>query len=306
MFYSGQNVKYLKSKIRTTERCISKLSIKLKGIERIGTSKAMKIRHFIYADAKEISSMYSQIFDDITEINTTVSKENKAEIKAEIPNILQGFLPGNLSGEYERDYSSIVSAQSHISIEKKVMSLLESAALNENNVITECKDKLLVVGLIETMRYDQFLEQVDWRLKKRGYKGFKGFYKKNCKSDNFSELWKKLVDKITSNKCRGIPFSILKASAAKPEIERLIVLNAKYPILISFSYDKVLLSASTMAMSTRFSCAENMSILGLMKQVGTGFYTIKPFAMWEIFESNKASERFLYQVKTFKEFHKKR
>ena len=81
-------------------------------------------------------------------------------------------------------------------------------------------------------------------------------------------------------------------------------MNSDYPIAISFSNNKLLLSASDMENYVRLKMAENVSVLGLMRQVGKGFYTIKPVAMWEIFESEKVSERFLYQVKNFKEYWK--
>lgn len=264
----------------------------------------MKMRHFIYADAKEIDSMYSQIFGDITDINTTVSKENKAEIEAEIkiPNILQGFMPGNFSGDYERDWNSLISTQSHISIENKVMSLLEYASLSESDAIFKCCDKSLVIGCVDAIKYDQFLLKVNELLELEEPSNFDDFYEKYCDDINFSNLWKELAQKIISIKDREIPFDFtMRISTRSQEIEKLIVLNSDYPIIISFSYNKLLLSASMMAVKKRFLCAENFNVLGLMRQVGKGVYTIKPIAMWEIFDSKKVSNGFIAQVKKFKE-----
>lgn len=268
----------------------------------------MKIRHFIYADAKEIDSMYSQIFDDITEINTTVSRENKVGIEAEIkmPNILQGFLPGNFSGDYERDCNHTVSTQSHVSIEKKVMALLEHVSSGENDVIHRMGNNLLVVGRVEAMRYNQFLLKADELLQAEESLNFESFYEKYCEDSRFSSLWKKLAKKISLSERLKIPFGVSELFAmGRPEMGKIIVLNSDYPIAISFSCNKLLLSASEMANLERFSHAENLSILGLMRKVGNGFYSIKPVAMWEIFESEKVDERFMYQVRNFTKYWKK-
>ena len=265
------------------------------------------MRHFIYADAKEIASMYSQLFDDITEINTTVSKENKAEIEADIkiPNILQGFLPGNFSGDYERDCNHVISTQSHISIEKKIMALLEHVSSDEDDIIHRMGNNLLVAGRVEAMKYDQFLLKADELLQAEESLRFESFYEKYCEDSNFSSLWKDLVQRILSSEDSKRNFDAFSYFSIRcSEIEKIIVLNSDYPIAISFSNNKLLLSASDMENYVRLKMAENVSVLGLMRQVGKGFYTIKPVAMWEIFESEKVSERFLYQVKNFKEYWK--
>lgn len=42
-----------------------------------------------------------------------------------------------------------------------------------------------------------------------------------------------------------------------------------------------------------------------MRQVGKGFYSIKPVAMWEIFKSEKVSTGFMSQVRNFRGHWKK-
>lgn len=250
----------------------------------------MKMRHFIYADTKEIDSMYSQIFDDITEINTTVSKDNKAAIEAEIkmPNILQGFLPGNFSGDYEHDCNRTVSTQSHISMEKKVMALLENVSSSEDDTICKMGNNLLVVGCVDAMIYNQFLIKADELLQAEKALNFESFYEKYCEDSNFSSLWKELATEVMPNlRFRGFLGISEMYSITSQGIGRLIILNADYPITMSFSYDKLLLSASESAAFGRFKLVENLNILGLMKQVGNGFYTIKPVVMWEIFDPEK-------------------
>lgn len=267
----------------------------------------MKMRHFIYADTKEIDSMYSQIFDDITEINTTVSKENKAEIETEIkiPNILHGFLPGNFSGDYERDYNRVVSTQSHISIEKKVMSLLEKVSFCENDAICQCDDKLLVAGYVEVMKYNHFLEKANELLQAEELVDFKSFYEKFCEDICFSSLWKELTKKIIPSIDHKIPIDWqdlyeVRRSSESQKIEKLIILNADYPVIINFSHNKLLLSASQMSLWGKLCHAENLYLLGFMRRDGVSCYSIKPVVMWEIFESQKTGKGFIAEIKTFR------
>lgn len=252
----------------------------------------MKMRHFIYADAKEIASMYSQLFDDITEISTTVSKENKAEIEADIkiPNILQGFLPGNFSGDYERDCNHIISAQSYISIEKKIMALLEHVSSGEDDIIHNIGNDLLVVGRIKAMKYDQFLLKADELLQDVSLK-FESFYETYCEESNFSSLWKDLVKKVMQSETYKMPFNMFDVVDHKsPKIKKIIILDADYPIIVSFSSNKLLISASDMESASKIALAENLSVLGLMRQVRKGFYTIKPVAMWEFLSPKKLAQ----------------
>lgn len=265
----------------------------------------MKVRHFIYADAKEISSLYSQIFDDVNEVNTTVSRENKTEINIETPNILQGFLQGNFSGDFERDCNNVVSKQSHISIETKMISLLKYIGMDENKTICQWSDKLLVVGSVKAMKYDSFIEKADELLKKGGLTGVDEFLTKNCESDNFGELWKELCGKLLLNKWLHLDkFDMF--CIGEPVVETLITTNTDYPIIINFSYNKLLLSASEMANYSRLCCLDDMSVLGLMRLGENNCYTLKPIAMWEIFELGEADDRFMWQVKHFKDYWKNR
>ncbi len=264
----------------------------------------MLYRHFLYLDVNRIDSLYHQLFPNIDEIQTSISRENKICGKAEIGNIIQGFLPSNFSGEAMRDCNKATTTTAKVSIEEKIVSILDVVPGIENEDL-DTRIKGLLVGKVRMKKYKAFLLDTICYFNKIGYSNFEDFFVANYKKDDFQLTWKKAMKEIQKQKYTGNGISIFQLldeqfMEEKAPLHRFMILNAEYPVIITFSYNKLLLSASEMENYGILNFTRDIHILGIINEIDESLYFIKPFAMWEIFEEEKGDERFWHQVKNFK------
>lgn len=269
----------------------------------------MKVRYFIYADKDRIFEMYNQLFVNITEIETNTEESKAHDLKAEVdlPNILQGFLSFNFSGEVGRDRTHTFSTKIEISIEEKVMSLISVAMGNETEPLGIWnKEEKLIVGYAKVLQYDYFEREIKRSLKKAGCKNFMKFVNRDGKKEKFDKKWKQLI--LENGLCdydyngTNIISFMRDISQKEPVTQKFIIVDWKYPTLIDFSLNKVLISASDMVNAGFFALATNIGILGVMRQSLSGLYRIKPIAMWRVVELDNCGERFVWQTNKFKEY----
>lgn len=267
------------------------------------------VRYFIYADKDKIFEIYNQLFANIKEFDTN-SEENKVcGLKAEIdlPNILQGFLPFNFSGEMGRDCTNTFSAKIEVSIEEKIMSLISIAKGNEAEPVETWSPKgTLVVGSAKILQYDYFERKIKKFLKKDKCKKFIKYVDKNGQKRTFDKKWNRLIleNDLCNCKGNGMPaISFLNGiSEKRTTTEKFIAVNWKYPTIIDFSLNKMLISASSLANANFFAHTTDIGILGIIRNCLPGLYRIKPIAMWEVIELDKCDKSFIMQTKDFKRF----
>lgn len=266
----------------------------------------MLYRHFLYLDVNRINSLYHQLFPNIDEIQTSISRENKICGKAEMGNIIQGFLPSNFSGEAMRDCNKSTTTTAKVSMEEKIVSILDVVPGIENEDI-DTKIKGLLIGKVWMKKYTVFLADTIGYFNKTGYSNFEDFFAENHKKEDFQSIWKKTMEEIQEEKYtgNGIPFLQLMHEQfieEKAPLHRFMILNAEYPVIMTFSYNKLLISASEMQNYTILNCTRDIHLLGIINEIDENLYSIKPFAMWEIFEEEEGGERFWHQIKNFKKY----
>ena len=247
--------------------------------------KEKNIKHFCYCDVNGINSIYSQLFGNTEEISIKDSKKRELSGSVGLPYILQGFLKTNLSGEYSRDWSTEQSSKVTITIEDKVRSILRGFKDDESKKIDRWSDtECLVAGHATIVNYQRWTNRITDFFRSYAdikYPDFESFLKDIRYNPEFERMW----SEFTNYTCDNVDFSrqrlpIRPFLAQDGSVIKCIAVDLKYPVLVHYSSDKLLISASEHENWGLVEGLPQTGILGILRKADTNLYTIKPLAMW--------------------------
>lgn len=242
------------------------------------------IRFFSYCDAQGINSIYSQLFPNAQEITITDKKSSGFTGTAGLPYILQGFIGTNITGEISRDWDTEKSSKVTISIEDKVRSILQN--IKHDGLIDEWHDKpSLVAGYATIIDYETFVKRVEniFAIDSIKYTDYVSFFEDNRYDSQFEDIWKMFIEYAC--KCNifhnyGSYFKLQRDIGRKGIIMKSIAVDLRYPVILNYSAEKLLLSNSHLENANLLAELPSTGILGILGKVGPGLYTLKPLAMW--------------------------
>lgn len=233
-----------------------------------------------------INSIYSQLFGNTEEISIKDSKNRKLSGSLELPYILQGFLQHNFSGEYSRDWSAERSSKVTITIEDKVRSILSVFKDDESKKIDRWSDRgCLVAGHATVVNYEMFSSRITDFFRSYdaiNYPDFESFLRDIRYDPGFPSMWSEFTEFVCNND-RFSFMGIYAVAALYPKTRpiKCIAVDLKYPVIIHFSKEKLLISNSENESISMLNKMPYLGILGILRKADTNLYTIKPLAMWQ-------------------------
>lgn len=245
----------------------------------------------MYCDVNGINSIYNQLFSNAEEVLITDKKSRELAGKVELPYILQGFFGTNLSGEYTRDYGTEKSTRVTITIEDKIRSILDYLKYDTSKKIDMWSDNgRLVAGYATIIDYERFSERISELFKSSkevAYSNFESFLDSIRYDPEFESLWLEFIEFARNAgvfENRGTLLKIMDGFAPenrdKGTILKSIAVDLKYPVILHYSTNKLLLSHSDAANASLICSRPKTCILGILQKADVNLYTIKPLAMW--------------------------
>lgn len=257
------------------------------------------LKWFFYCDVENINSLFNQLSPSINTITKSAGAETDLSLSMSsgLPMVLQGFRSINASGEFERDLVGGTTEEIAITIEDKINFLLRYYEYSNDQTFDTWGSSLYIgTGNFYMVSYKLFCDHFE-RLHQEeiiSWDTFGQFIEETSSDDHFANIWNditKLMYPCKGDVAKDNHYGLQWLDA--DHINRFIAVYLQYPLLISFSSSKLLLSTSS-AYFTSLMDDVSTGALGYITH-NDGLYIMKPLALWHDIDYIN-NDRFGYQV----------